>query len=163
MVLGGDANEIHCAIIHHFFDNTVRKMSNLHPVSHSKTVCGCARILCCVAGFLVRVAIRSAFLRSFLRNDFFCALFSHCDTSLSVIDGKQGDGEQFIRRIIRESKDFGFIKVDVSAFTGTVVVRYSVTDTLTPTLPRLFASLHRIPRRSHPSRRCLPGRAFSVL
>ena len=30
---------------------------------------------------------------------------------------------------------------DVSASTGTVVVRYSVTDTLTPTLPRLFASL----------------------
>lgn len=85
MVCGGDADKIHCTIIHHFFDNTVRKLSNLHPVSHGKTVCGCAGVLCCVAGFLVRVAIRSAFLRSFLRNDFFCAHFSHCSFSFFVL------------------------------------------------------------------------------
>lgn len=75
IVLGGDADEIHCAIIHHFFDNTVRKMSNLHPVSHSKMVCGCSRVLCCVTGFLVRVAILYAFLRSFLPSNFFSTAF----------------------------------------------------------------------------------------
>ena len=85
IVLGGDADEIHCAIIHHFFDNTVRKMSNLHPVSHSKMVCGCSRVLCCVTGFLVRVAILYAFLRSFLPSNFFSTAFCHGNASLSFL------------------------------------------------------------------------------